>query len=146
MDPTRIRWSGVFCAVMLAVAMAGTAATCRAGAPAGDDDDDDDEKKTCVLSWVPKGSLSAEDRKLARSYLKDVRDDLKPAPASVSVAARTTRMWTPACAASARPVPKKLAEQLSRPSAGTSRYLFDRALVVVDTASGRIIDRVEAGR
>ena len=72
--------------------------------------------------------------------------DLAPAPKSVASIARASRIWTPACAEAAQPVPKKLAKLLSKPADGTARFIFDRALVVVDTSSNRILTRVEADR
>jgi hypothetical protein len=107
---------------------------------------DDDEKRTFAVSCVPKGGLTDDDREAAAAYLEENFDDLAPAPRSVANIARASRIWTPACAEAAQPVPKKLAKLLSKPADGTARFLFDRALVVVDTSSNRILTRVEAGQ
>ena len=107
---------------------------------------DDDEKRTFALSCVPKGGLTDDDREIAAEYLSENRDDLPAAPRTVASVAKATRMWTRDCEAAAQPVPKKLAKLLSPPADGTARFLFDRALVVVDTDSNRILTRVEAER
>lgn len=104
----------------------------------------DDEKRTFAVSCVPKGGLTEEDREIAAEYLAENRDDLPAAPRAVAGIAKATRLWTRDCEDAAQPVPKKLAKQLSTPADGTARFLFDRALVVVDTDSNRILARVEA--
>ena len=104
----------------------------------------EDEKRTFAVSCVPKGGLTEEDRELAAEYLAENRDELPAAPRTVASIARATRLWTRDCADAAQPVPKKLAKLLSAPPDGTARFIFDRALVVVDTDSNRILARVEA--
>ena len=104
----------------------------------------DDEKRTFAVSCVPKGGLTEEDREIAAEYLAENRDELTAAPRTVASIAKATRLWTRECADAAQPLPKKLAKLLSTPADGTARFLFDRALVVVDTDSNRILARVEA--
>lgn len=106
----------------------------------------DDEKRTFAVSCVPKGGLTEEDRELAAEYLAENRDEMPAAPRTVASIAKATRLWTRECAESALPVPKKLTKLLSTPPDGTARFIFDRALVVVDTDSNRILARVEADR
>ena len=106
----------------------------------------DDEKRTFAVSSVPKGGLTEEDRELAAEYLADNRDELPAAPRTVASITQATRLWTRDCADAAQPVPKKLAKLLSTPPDGTARFIFDRALVVVDTDSNRILARVEADK
>lgn len=105
---------------------------------------DDDEKRTFALSCVPKGGLTGEDREVAAEYLAENIDELPRAPRAVAGIAKAAKLWTPECAEYAQPVPRKLAKLLSEPVEGTARFLFDRALVVVDTDSNRILSRVEA--
>ena len=104
----------------------------------------DDEKRTFAVSCVPKGGLTEEDREHAAEYLAENRDELPAAPRTVASIARATGLWTRDCADAAQPIPKKLVKLLSTPPDGTARLLFDRALVVIDTDSNRILARVEA--
>ena len=128
----------ILAAVLTGIAIGATAGGAKA-APQRDD-----EKRTFAVSCVPKGGLTEEDRDVAAEYLAENWDELPAAPRTVASIAKATRLWTRECADAAQPVPKKLAKLLSTPADGTARFLFDRALVVVDTDSNRILARVEA--
>lgn len=105
---------------------------------------DEDEKRTFALTCVPKGGLTGDDRAVVAEYLAENGDDLPKAPRAVAEMVKVTRLWTSECAEHAMRLPRKLTKLLSSPPDGTERFLFDRALIVVDTNSGRILARVEA--
>lgn len=119
----------------------GTGGAASAFRPAAQESD---EKRTFAVTCVPKGGLTEEDREIAADYLAENRDELPSAPRTTARIARASKIWTRECADAAQPVPKKLAKLLSKPADGTARFLFDRALVVIEIDSNRILSRVEA--
>ncbi len=103
-----------------------------------------DPKQTFTIECAHKGGLSDEDREIAAKYLAENRDRLDRAPDEAIALFDAFGRVTEALASFTSPVPRRLARQMSPEAAGTIRVIFDRTLLVVSLADGRILDRVTA--
>jgi hypothetical protein len=94
-----------------------------------------------LVEHVEKGGFSPRDRQIAAVFLARRRADLPEAPpqAEIQVAAG---VWTQDLARFGHEVPKRLERELSPAAQGTVRVLFNRTLLLVRSADGRVLDRV----
>lgn len=111
-------------------------------APTFAQEGDTDCKNQLFLSSVTKGRLSDDDRAIVKDYLKEHKGEFRQAPNELVAVLDATRIWTDDMDRYAEPVPKKLLEDLSKPVDGTVWVVFNRAFVVVEKSTKRMIDRV----
>jgi hypothetical protein len=138
------REQGKYGSRLLALALATVLAGCAA--PYALAQDQDDIKGTFLISSVPKGGLSAEDRQVVALYLAARPADLRPAPYELASRLAETRRWSEEYQRYAQPLPRRLDRVIAPPAEGTFRVVFDRAVLVVRAETGEVIDRVPASR
>jgi hypothetical protein len=124
----------------LATAVAAAALGLPAGAAA--QDRSLDPKPQCAIAATPKDGLSKDDREIAARYLAENSRDLRGAPRALVTQLMESQVWTAAFGAFAQPVPRRLDRRLSAPAPNTLRVIFNGALLVVNTKTGRVVDWV----
>ena len=107
---------------------------------------DEAPKPFRLIEVAPKGGLDDGDRKVAAEFLTAHASAFPSAPGELAYQVRSVRQWSQACAPFAQRVPSQLRRQLSQVPEGTFRVIFDGALLVVASDTGRVIDRVEPER
>jgi hypothetical protein len=117
-----------------------------AAPPALAQQEGDDTKPPWILEMAPKGGLDDDDREAVATFLADHAGAYQAAPTEIALQVRKLRQWTKTCEPYAKAVPPRLERQLTDVRKGTFRVIFDRALIVVDSDTGHVIDRVEARR
>lgn len=131
-----IRRHTIACVVVF-LAATGLAGTARAQDP-------DEVKPTYIIPSPTKGGLCSEDRETVADFLAENHSKLRAAPRELAELLEATNIWTERYTEYAQPVPRRLERQLAPSPEGTYRLIFDRALFVISTETGRVITRVDA--
>lgn len=106
--------------------------------------DSDDVKPTYVIPSSTKGGLCSEDRDTVADFLAENHSKFRAAPRELVELLEATHIWTEQYSEYAQPVPRRLERQLQPSPEGTHRLIFDRALFVISSDSGRVLTRVDA--